>query len=459
MIDIEQQSNILRISYYGKDGGVEFKDIAIPKSEKFKWDLAGSDRRDPNYLSWDGKPVKKTSSYFLGKYRIEEFLSSLPPEVTSDIYEFNQPEVWFCDIEVEVADVFPDPAIAATPVLTIALVDAKKEKTYVLGLKNLDQSETLSIRNRINQHFDRFKIDMDFEYIYFQSEVEMLMTFMEKWVKNIPLLTGWNFIGFDWKYIINRCKRIGIDPSKCSYNGTLKGENEIPQHKVIVDYLDLYKKWDRVVKIKENNKLDTVGNQVLGVMKVKYNGGFMDLYTTDYSNYVFYNAVDTVLVYLIDKKIKTMQTFLMLGNITKVEALKAFSPIWMTEIVMAREFYKRKRVVAEIKKGSKNQSFEGAYVKHPNIGLHEFIATFDFASLYPSTMRQWNISPETYKGKNVDLKDGWIKTASGAIFDNSDDSVMRTLLTKFFNKRKESKGKSFQIAKEVDYLEKLLVHK
>lgn len=458
MIDIEQMNDRLRISHFGKEGEIAFKDIAIPKSEKFKWDLAGSERRDPNYLSWDGKPVKKTFSHFLSKYRIEEFLSSLPSEVTGEIYEFNYPEVWFCDIEVEVGESFPDPAIAELRVLTIALVDSKRNKIYVLGIKN-DPIDSSLLRNKINKYFEKYQLQMDFEYIHFKSEAEMLMTFMEVWVKKIPLLTGWNFVGFDWKYIINRCKRMGIDPAKSSYNGTLKGEEEIPQHKVIVDYLDLYKKWDRVVKIKENNKLDTVANQVLGLTKVKYNGTFMDLYTSDYSTYVYYNAVDTVLVYLIDKKIKTMQTFLMLANITRVEALKAFSPIWMTEIVLAREFFRNKRVVAEIKKGSKDQAFEGAYVKQPAIGLHEFIATFDFASLYPSTMRQWNISPEMYKGKNVDLKEGWIKTASGAVFDNSQDSVMRTLLTKFFNKRKESKNMSFEIAKEIDQLKKILVHK
>ena len=185
----------------------------------------------------------------------------------------------------------------------------------------------------------------------------------------------------------------------------------------------------------------------------------MDLYNTDFETYIYYNAVDTFLVYLIDKKLKTMQTFLMLGNVTRVEAQKAFSPIWMTEAIVTREFFKRKRVVAEIKKATKTGSFEGAYVKQPIPGLYEAVATFDFASLYPSAMRQWNISPESYKGKNVDLKEGWIKTASGAVFDNTQDSVMRNILTNFYGKRKESKKKSFELEKEIDYLEKILIQK
>ena len=458
MIDIEQLDDRFRVSHFGKDGQVQFTDIGIPKTEKYKWELAGSDRRDPFFLSWDGKPIKKTKSYYLGKFRTEEFFSSLPEETTKEIYEFNQPNVWFCDIETEVSDDgFPDPAVANLQILAVALVNSKGD-SYVYGLKKLSSQQIISIRTKMNEYFKNFQQDILFEYTHFESESEMLYSLLT-WFKDMPLITGWNFTGFDWKFIMNRAKRLGLDPSICSVNGVMKGEELIPQHKVVVDYLDLYKRWDRVIKIKENNKLDTVANAALGVTKIKYTGTFMDLYNTDFETYIYYNVVDTFLVYLIDKKLKTLQTFLMLGNITRVEAMKAISPIWMTEAIVTREFYKRKRVVAEIKKGVKSGSFEGAYVKQPEPGLKEWIATFDFASLYPSAMRQWNISPESYKGKNIDVKEGWIKTASGAVFDNKDDSVLRTILTDFFGQRKVSKNKSFELEKEIDYLEKLMVSK
>lgn len=459
MIDIEQMHDRFRISYYGKDGQVKFKDIAIPKSEKYKWELTSGERKDPFYTSWDGKAVKKSQANYLGKFRTEEFLSSLPHEVTDEVYEFNQPEVWFCDIEVEVGEEFPDPAIAATPVLAVALVNSKGE-TFVLGLKELTSAQVVSIQTKMQNYFKKFNIEIIFQYEFFKSESELLYTLFNKWIKKVPLLTGWNFVGFDWKFLVNRAKRIGIDPAGCSVNGVLKGEDCFPQHKVIIDYLDLYKRWDRVIKIKENNKLETVAQAALGVSKIKYNGTFMDLYNSDVETYFYYNAVDTFLVYLIDKRIQTLQTFLMLGNVTRVEAMKAISPIWMTEAIVTREFYKRKKVVTEIKKNVKGSSFEGAYVKQPIPGLHEAVATFDFASLYPSTMRQWNISPESFKGKNIDkIEEGWIKTASGSIFDNNYDSIMRTILTTFFSKRKVSKNNMFQIETEIDLLEKILLTK
>jgi DNA polymerase elongation subunit (family B) len=43
----------------------------------------------------------------------------------------------------------------------------------------------------------------------------------------------------------------------------------------------------------------------------------------------------------------------------------------------------------------KYSAFEGAYVKEPQVGLHNWVASFDLNSLYPHLMMQYNISPET----------------------------------------------------------------
>ncbi len=46
-------------------------------------------------------------------------------------------------------------------------------------------------------------------------------------------------------------------------------------------------------------------------------------------------------------------------------------------------------------KARQGQSFEGGFVKEPEIGLHKGIAVVDFASLYPSIIATYNISIET----------------------------------------------------------------
>jgi DNA polymerase elongation subunit (family B) len=55
----------------------------------------------------------------------------------------------------------------------------------------------------------------------------------------------------------------------------------------------------------------------------------------------------------------------------------------------------RKIVIPPKEIGSKNERFEGAYVKEPQVGLHNWVASFDLNSLYPHLLMQYNISPET----------------------------------------------------------------
>jgi len=323
-----------------------------------------------------------------------------------------------------------------------------------MGTQPLTAKQIASIKKRIEDHL---KEEVEFTYLAFKSEYDMLVSFFYKAVLKMPLLTGWNFIGYDWMYLMNRCKRLNIDPSPCSPSHRIVGDAQLPMHRMVVDYLDVYKKWDRVIDVKENNTLDFVASAALGIPKVKYNGTLQDLYQNDYESYIFYNAVDTKLVEMIDRKLNTLQTFLTLGNITKVEANRAYSPIWMAEGAMAREFQQRGRVFPKtenVKK--KRESYEGAFVVYPKTGLYEWVVSFDFASLYPSIMRQWNISPESYLRNvndptQVDTEKE-ILCSSGAVFKKDEDSVFRTILSEYYGKRKASKKIYMEIEGEIEQL-------
>ncbi len=48
----------------------------------------------------------------------------------------------------------------------------------------------------------------------------------------------------------------------------------------------------------------------------------------------------------------------------------------------------------------KDSAFEGAYVKEPQVGLHNWVASFDLNSLYPHLMMQYSISPENLVERN-----------------------------------------------------------
>lgn len=273
-------------------------------------------------------------------------------------------------------------------------------------------------------------------------------------------ITGWNVIDYDWTYLVNRCERLKIHPEQSSTSGKLITKRSLPQHRLIVDYMEIYKKWDRSIKIKESNKLDYVGEQAVGINKIKYNGPLKDLYAKDFFSFVLYNAIDSAMIYYIDRKLCTMTTFLKLAHVAQVEVNKAFSPIWTMEAWMTREFLKMGKVFTDIdKEGRETRDFEGAYVKDPIIGLHEYVTCYDFASLYPNTMMQFNISPEAFIGKvdkNYVLKPGEILTANSTVFDNREDSVLRKILNDLYGRRKATKQIYLSAAKEIDRLEKIL---
>lgn len=464
LLDISQEGKHLHVSYYDEEGRTNFKLFDLHKEDMFNWHICdeGDKDADPIIKNWDGRSVKKARSKFLNKYRIIEYIENLPDFHKETIFGYHFPRTYFIDIEVEVTDSFPEPSIAANEITAICVVTPERQ-CIVLATKPLEKSIQQKIQNQIDKHFK--DIDDEFCFIFkdFESEYDLLYTFLDSFVKKFSMMTGWNFVNFDWQYIVNRAKRIGIDINICSPTGETFGKHKFPQHVGVMDYLDIYKKWDRTVDIKENFKLDTVGEEVIGIRKVKYDGTIQDLYEKDYPKYIFYNVIDTALVYLIHQKIKTMDIALTIAHMSQISIFKAGSPVAITEALLAREFLTRKRVMAIDPKAtpSKREQFEGAFVKEPITGMHGAVAAFDFASLYPSIMRQMNVSPESFIKKvspdkrNAEIGEDKIVAVTGAVY-NTDKSILKEILTRLYSQRKEYKKLSFKYQQEAYELEKEL---
>jgi DNA polymerase elongation subunit (family B) len=105
--------------------------------------------------------------------------------------------------------------------------------------------------------------------------------------------------------------------------------------------------------------------------------------------------------------------------------------------------------------------------KDPAVGMHKWVACYDFASLYPTTMRQFNIAPESYKGIKINdqyssfnnqkllidesdiilsIKDDDNNVVKETVFRN-EDSVTKQMLTDVYNDRKKHK-KQMMIEKD-----------
>lgn len=480
-----QPSKRILISYVDKNGQIQYAQWDLPSSEMFKWVYTTKSRQDPPFPLIDPythqpviDPVTNEQKYvqwksFMHKPIRRQRVKSLPPtrlnecinywgEPMQVIHELNMPETWYCDIEVDVTlDGFPDAESAKNPINTIAIT--KFPKTIVFGRKPLSQKEIKSIQNKLRK-YSKYTKDYEFEYRYFESEKDMIEAWID-FIMPIPAVTGWNFLGYDWQYLYNRCKILNIDFDRVSptrgwdrfkVNRKITVDVKVPRHKMIYDYMLVYIQWDRTVEIKESNSLDFVANAVLGVKKVKHEWGFIEFYKDHFEDYVFYNSVDTILVEQIDKQLNTANVWCMLASELKVDVYAAFSTIQPAEIVMSNFLYPEHKVVVASDEKPEKEDYEGAFVWPTQPGIYKYIGGLDFASLYPSIIRQFNISCENFitKDKNFDTDSAKVvKCESGAVFNNTYRGLIPRILDTYFAKRKQAKkNKKIALQKYEDIL-------
>lgn len=470
------------ISYIDKNGEIAYKNFEIEAKHWYKWDYAKRNEiPDKTFVSWDGKPVIKLplkQTEKLPDTRLTEIICQMCDSVPgfNEINELHMPEIAFCDIETMVGeDGFPSAEEAKNQVNTISWV--YKDECSVLGLCKLSQAQITNIQKRMDEHCKRFKTKYKFKYYYFRDEYSMLAYFMEHFVKEAIAISGWNFLRYDWQYLCNRCKNIGLNIRDIApyrswekytlmklYNKNSKSKKvDIPLHKIIFDYLEVYQKWDTAIKPHESLKLDDVGEVVAGVNKVKHTMGFNEMYEKDPEGYVFYNGVDSILVREIHNELKTANTFFSLANLIRCSLMTSFSPVRSLQVLQTCYILKENKVFCTKDKNfdddeEEKEKYEGAYVYEPNPGQFKNVVALDFASLYPTTMRQFNISPDTFIKKDKDYvpADDEMKTTSGAVYKRNVQGVLPKILTDVYNQRKAYKKEMKIATSEMHELEQIL---
>ena len=463
ILDIEQRDKDVIVSYYDKEGKVAYKQYPIAQFQN--WYVCGEKEKGVSheFKNWDGRPVKLGYARQFNKFSLNYFIDGLPAKDKEEILAYNMPKTYFVDIETEIVDGFPKAEEAKSRILSFSIITPER-KAIVLGLEDMDSKSIKKIQDDTNEYFKDFDQDWEFKYHKFNTEYDMVYTFLMKFLPKFPMMTGWNFINYDWQYIVNRCKRLQIDVSEVSMTGSVDRKDSRPLHIGILDYMQLYDKYDRSVKVKESNSLDYVSGQVLNVKKIKYTGGLQDLYRDNFVKYIYYNVVDSVLVYYIDQKLKSMEVLLTLANITQMPLYKAASPVAVTESIMARKLAEQgMRIGTERKEdGEKDGQYVGAYVKEPILGFYEGVSAFDFASLYPSIMRQFNISPDAFveqvhKSEVAKRReDTNVIVCDNGVVYSKEDSILKKILGDLYDQRKEYKQMSYEFFTKADKLKKRL---
>ena len=459
LLDILQDRNNLQVSYWGSDGKTHIEVIKIPDDEQYIWVTNQKDKTDlkvKNVHNWNGKPVYKhrvdPQREKLNRYRQYEILDSQPDELKEKIFSYNLPELFFIDIENEMQEGKPNPEKPDKPITVIGVCCPNDTVMVLSGGYNLTQKEQESIQKRIDEHFEQVHRHFKFVFRYFKSEYDLLYFFFSMLIPKMAMMTGWNFEDYDWRYMYNRAKLLGIDPSLASPTRILTGQVDRPAHVGLIDYLKAYKKW--TWNSNENYRLDTIGEKLCKIKKVQHAESLDDMLHNNFEKYVYYNAIDCCLVKLIHEACNALTCGLTTAWLGRIKAMDCFSTTYTTENLLRISFAKQNKVLGidPFAKKKVGEKYEGAFVKQPVPGLHKYCTCRDYSSLYPTLMRQFNIGPETLvtilPENDENLKKQWkdkgyIVCASGAVFQKEDGNLKK-IITDLYFKRKAYKKTSFK---------------
>lgn len=381
-------------------------------------------------------------------------------------FDRNQINVTTIDIEVQSNEGFPEPDEAKYPITAICLKNNIDNTFYVWGLGDYDVSLSIMKENRV-------------VYTKCATEQELLLRFLAHWnsPSHMPdVVTGWNMRTFDIPYIVNRCRRI-LDDEKVkmlSPWGRVE-EKQVTMMKkqtqlydIIgvsqIDYLDLFKKFGFSFGPQETYKLDHIAYVVLGEHKLEYDGSLHSLYMNDHQKFIDYNIKDVDLVDRIEDKIGLMTLCFTMAYKAGVNFNDTFGTTGIWDTLIYRYLIPQNIIVPPNKESFKSD-YAGGYVKDPQCGVHDWVASFDVNSLYPNIIVQWNMSPETImKGRHDhrvspdSILEGYIPeqvegvniAGSGQMFSNAKQGFMPKIIVEMYDERVKIKKLMIASKKELE---------
>ena len=364
-------------------------------------------------------------------------------------------KIFTLDIETECEGGFPDP-------------DTAKETIICITIKNHSNKQIITWGTG-----DFISKKANVTYVKCQNEKHMLLEFLKFWCKNHPdILTGWNVKFFDMPYLMNRMRYIFDNDtinkmSPWNYVNADRIQLGNKSNQIwnilgisVLDYFDLYKKFTYVRQ--ESYKLNYIAKVELGEQKLDnpYET-FKDFYTKDYQRFVEYNIQDVELVDRLEDKMKLIELCLTMAYDYKVNYTDVYSQVRCWDTIIYNHLLTKDIIIPPREDQVKDTQYEGAYVKDPQLGLHNWIVSFDLNSLYPHLIMQYNISPETFIGvepkaigvenfldEKLNLK--WAKdrnltiAPNGAMFKRDKQGFLPELMEKMYTERVVYKKKAIE---------------
>ncbi|QQG32070.1 DNA polymerase [Citrobacter phage CkP1] len=431
--------------------------------------------------------IKRMEDVGLEAMGMEDFkLAYLSDTYGSEIvYDRKFVRVANCDIEVTGLK-FPDPMKAEYEIDAITHYDSIDDKFYVFDLLDSMYGSVskwdakLAARTEA-EGGDEVPQDIIDRVVYmpFHTEAELLMEYIHLWEQKRPaIFTGWNIEGYDIPYIMNRVKQVlgersmkrfsPINRVKSKVITNMYGDKEVYSIDgvTILDYMDLYKKYSFTNQ--PSYTLDYVAKYETKKGKLPYDGPINKLRETNHQRYISYNIMDVESVSGIDRVRGFIDLALSMSYYAKMPFGGVMSPIKTWDAIIFNSLKEQNKVIPQGRHHVK-QSFPGAFVFEPKACARRYIMSFDLTSLYPSIIRQVNISPETIAGQfkvhpiheyiagtAPRPSDTYSCSPNGWMYDKNKEGVIPVEIAKVFFQRKDWKKKMFAEEMNVEAIKKII---
>ncbi len=310
------------------------------------------------------------------------------------------------DIEVysPIATRIPDPNEAQHPIICVSIIGSDGNK-YILVLR----------RESVSEKSEDIGIDAN---IKFFDQEEELLRFLFGCMALYPIIVTFNGDDFDLRYLRNRAQRLGLEKEEIPIE--LRNDFASLNNGI---HLDLYKFFfNRSIQVyafgqKYREKtLNEIGESLLKVGKEEISKPISDLSYSELASYCYRDAEITIKLTEFDESL-LMKLMILLARISFMDiedVTRQGVSTWIRSMLF-REHRKRNYLIPRqdeiLKKGGtvseaviKGKKYKGAIVVEPTPGVHFDVAVLDFASLYPSVIKIWNLGYGTINCPHDDIE-------------------------------------------------------
>lgn len=374
------------------------------------------------------------------------------------------------DIETDYNNGFPHPSEASQRILAITVKNSTSPVYWVWGYGDYDVEKALIKPVRYVKCEDEHQL------------LERFLDFLNDPNRTPDVITGWNTRFFDIPYLVNRTAKIlGLAAVKrfspwgmVDYRKVTRRMKEEDTYDIkgiqTLDYLELFQKFGYSYGSQESYKLNHIANVVLGEKKLSYeeSGSLKNLYKDDFQKYIDYNMKDVELVDRLEEKMGLITLAMTIAYKGGVNYQDTFGVTAIWESIIYRKLNSQKIVPPIESNNTLKTQFAGGYVKDPQVGMHDWVVSFDLNSLYPNLIVQYNMSPETlvdqsqpesveyYLSGNKPTINNYSVAANGSTYRKDIDGVIPNIIIDYYDERVSVKNmmlaamKDYQVNKTVE---------